>query len=106
VNLFVNAAIYHAAQLMHGPVDIGVRVTLFYTSGGETVVLQPPGRKLASLQAMPLDSQTARATMMVPLGASSPDLETRCAGRAQLITVLPGNVQILLRGNDTHAGLD
>jgi hypothetical protein len=92
--LFVNAAVYQAAKSIQGPVDIGVMITLLYTSGGRTVALQPPGRRLGSLQATPLDSQTMRMTMVVPAGASLPDAGTRCSGRAQLVTVLPGNVHV------------
>src|SRR2546425_232995 len=81
VHLFVNAAIYHTARLGQGPVDIGVKVMLFYTSGGHMVVLQGSRKKRASLQATALDTQTMRVMMMVPFGSLWPDPGTKFADK-------------------------
>jgi hypothetical protein len=90
-HLFVNAAIHHTAKLGagsngNGPVDVGVKVTLFYRSGGKFVALQSQRTKLHALDAKGVDSQTARVMVKIPYGAQPPDPGTPFAGRAQMFT--------------------
>jgi hypothetical protein len=90
----VNAAIHHTARLGEGPVDIGVKVTLFYTSGGQMVALEGSRQRLGLLPATPLDAHTTRVIVRMPFGSLWPDPGTTFDGRAQLSTRLPGNVDV------------
>lgn len=85
-HLFVNAAIHHTSKLGAGPVDIGIKVTLFYRSNGKFVAVTSQRTTLHALDAKGVDSETARVTLKMPYGSNKPDPGTTFAGRAQVFT--------------------
>jgi hypothetical protein len=93
-HLIVNAAIHHTSKLGAGSVDIGAKVTLIYRSGGKLVTLKSARTDLGALDAKGIDSQSVRVIVRVPYGGQRPDPGTHFAGRAQLFTRLPGNVDV------------
>lgn len=93
-HLFVNTALHHTSRLGVGKVDVGVTVTLIYSSNGKMVQLQSARANLGGLDAQGLDSQTARVTVKIPYGVHPPDPGTEFVGRVQAFTKLPGNVDV------------
>ncbi len=90
-HLFVNAAIHHTSHLGAGKVDVGVKVTLLYYSGGKMIALQSPRTNVGALDATAVDSTTVRVMVKVPYAGHPPDPGTVFVGRAQVFTMVQGN---------------
>ncbi|MGE5182911.1 MAG: hypothetical protein ACM31C_12645 [Acidobacteriota bacterium] len=90
----MNAAFHHTSKLGAGKVDVGVKVTLIYRSNGQLVALQSARTNVGALDAHGVDASTVRVTVKLPYAGHPPDPGTSFVGRAQMVTVLPGNVEV------------
>jgi hypothetical protein len=97
--VFLNRALHHTARLgIGGPVDIGLVVTLLYSSNGALVSLRSGRIPVGRLEAASvLDSQTVRGTIRVLYGAQAPDPDTRFVGRVLMFSRIPGVGDVPLR---------
>jgi hypothetical protein len=93
-HLLLNVAFHHTSKLGAGKVDVGVKVTVIYRSGGKLVALQAPRTNVGALDAHGVDASTVRVMVKVPYAGHPPDPDTPFVGRAQMVTVLPGNVEV------------
>lgn len=93
-HLFVNAAIHHTSHAAIGKADVGVIVTVIYRSSGKLVSVQSPRTNIGALDATAVDSQTVRVMVKVPYAGHPPDPGTAFVGRAQVFSLIPGNVDV------------